>query len=153
MPFPIAQEIYDNTYNGGHDAFVSKFDNNLSIDTSASQGSDLIGEWITLKSKKKGPKYIVNARIKIKNEGNEDAESCIVKFYLSEDDLFDKDDILFKKVKTGNVKAGKSVRKRLFYSFHLNKRPQGKYVIAVIDANGEIAETNENNNEVANVPH
>jgi len=71
-----------------------------------------------------------------------------VKFYLSNDGIYDVADTYLKKVSTGKVKAGKSQKKAFSYIFKTGFSRSGKYVIALLDADGQVVEADESNNNI-----
>ena len=113
-------------------------------------GPDLTGIWEglnpTCKSTKKGTKCSIKGTIEILNNGDKDAPSSTVKFYLSDDATYDEGDRFLKKVSTGKIKTEKSKIKSLSYSFKSGEVISGKYIIVVIDADNKVVEVNEGNN-------
>ena len=53
-----------------------------------------------------------------------------------------------KQVATGTIKVGKSKTKTFSYTLPLEETASGEYIIAVIDADNTVAESNESNNYV-----
>jgi hypothetical protein len=113
-------------------------------------GPDLTGLWEelnqTCKPTKKGPKCSIKGTIEILNNGDKDAPSSTVKFYLSDDATYDEGDRFLKKVSTGKIKAEESKIKSLSYNFKAGEIISGKYIITVIDADNKVVEANEGNN-------
>ena len=111
---------------------------------------DLTGQWTLLqqscKSSKKGQRCAVKGTLNIGNTGNADGKSAFVRFYLSDDPSYDEGDLLLKQLASGKVKAGKSKNKKISYTLSFNETASQKYIIAVIDADDTITETNEGNN-------
>jgi hypothetical protein len=127
------------------------------IGIGAPPAPDLTGEWLsqitqTCKETSKGPKCKVSGTLGVKNIGNQDAPSSRVRFYLSNDRTYDKDDIFLKQVATGTLKAGKSKAKKLSGSLPPGTTGSGKNIIAVIDADKTVAEANETNNNAVYGP-
>ena len=124
--------------------------------TQASDLPDLTGEWLTItqicKTKRSGTKCKIKGKLNIQNIGNEKAYASALRFYLSNDDEYDTGDTLLKEKSTGKVKVGKSKKKNLKYKFSIGETASGQYVIAVIDADNEISEMNENNNNISYGP-
>lgn len=75
-----------------------------------------------------------------------------MRFYLSDDNNYDDGDIFLKKIATGKIKAGRSVKKIFAYSFKTGVSATGKYIIAVFDADNKIVEADKLNNEVSSWP-
>ncbi len=91
----------------------------------------------------------MNGLLNIQNVGNVNARSSFVKFYLSEDDVYDEGaDIFLKQVAIGVIRTGTSKVMRLSYSLPLGETAAGRYVIAVIDANNAVQELDKGNNLV-----
>lgn len=113
---------------------------------------DLTGQWAVFaqscKTSKKGQRCSVKGTLNIRNTGNGDAKSAFVQFYLSDDPSLDQEDLLLKQLASGTVKANKSKAKKLSYTFPFNETASHKYLIAVIDADNTIAETDESNNTI-----
>lgn len=118
--------------------------------------SDLNGNWVSLTqtcmNTKKGIKCKIKGQLNIRNAGNEDTLSSFVRFYLSDNNIYDEDDIFLKQVSTGKIQAGMSKRRALSYSFPAGETISDKYIIAVIDADHTVAEIDENNNDIVYGP-
>jgi len=86
----------------------------------------------------------VTALLKVMNQGNVDAGAFKVKIFLSNDSTLDGEDTLKKtfKVKGLPIGATKSLRIKVTHSASM----RDKYLIGSIDADDEVAESNENNN-------
>ncbi|NWF76691.1 MAG: hypothetical protein HXY53_09035, partial [Nitrospirae bacterium] len=124
--------------------------------TQAANLPDLTGTWSsmtqTCKETSSGAKCKIIGTLNIQNTGNETASSSALRFYLSNDAVYDADDILLKESSTGKVKAGMSKDKKLKYKLPIGETASGQYVIAVIDADNTITESNETNNAVTYGP-
>lgn len=114
---------------------------------------DLTGQWLsitqTCKTKKNGMKCKIIGTMNIQNIGNEKASPSALRFYLSDDTVYDAGDELLKESSTGKIKSGMSKNKKLKYKFPIDESASGQYVIAVIDADNTITESNETNNIVS----
>ncbi len=123
---------------------------------------DLTGNWVSLDQTCRGvwrrsgtgagrPSRVVwkckiSGKLNIQNVGTLNAPSSFVRFYLSTDGVYNEgSDPFLKQVATGTVKMGKSKAKTLSYR---GEPAWGKYVIAVIDADKTVEESNESNNYV-----
>jgi hypothetical protein len=111
--------------------------------------SDLTGQWNSLMQKcrinRGGTKCKITGTLSIQNMGTLKAHSSFVRFYLSTDNLCDEGaDTFLKQKATGTVRAWKNKTKKLSYSFQ--KTVSGMYVVALIDADNSVVESNENNN-------
>ena len=83
------------------------------------------------------------------NEGDINAGSFVVTYYLSEDGTTASS--VLKKSKVRRLAAGRSAS--LSFSYRSRTSLTGKYIIAVVDSGNSITETDENNNEaVARIP-
>jgi uncharacterized repeat protein (TIGR02543 family) len=126
------------------------------VDLKGGSGADLTGTWIsmkeTCKNTKKGIKCSLKGNLTVQNTGNIDVKKSSVKFYLSDDGIYDGGDTYLKKVSTGKVKAGKSQKKTISYSFKTGFSTSGKYVIAVLDADGQVVEADKSNNNIVYGP-
>jgi len=88
----------------------------------------------------------------IQNIGDGDAGSMVVKYYLSDDDVFDGGDTLLKSDSLDKIIAGSVVPRTFKRTFAAGFSLSGKYIIAVVDANNAVVESNENNNSIAYGP-
>ncbi|NWF76100.1 MAG: choice-of-anchor D domain-containing protein [Nitrospirae bacterium] len=124
--------------------------------TQAAGLPDLTGQWLTMeqtcKTKKSGTKCKIKGKLSIQNIGKQDATTSFVRYYLSTDNIYNAGDTPLKQVSTGKVKVDKNKEKKLSYSFSSGQSASGQYVIAVIDADNEIVESNDNNNNIAYGP-
>lgn len=111
--------------------------------------ANLTGTWISLTRQCKGTKCKINGTLNIENIGGQDAATSFVRFYLSDDNAYDAGDTFLKQVASGTVKVGKSVNKKLSYALPSGVTASGKYVIAVLDADDALRETDENDNVIA----
>jgi hypothetical protein len=114
---------------------------------------DLSGDWSSLlqscRSTAGGEKCSLLGKFDIENLGDSDAPSSHVKFYLSGDAIYNAGtDAFLKQISTGTVKAGKIKTLRFGYNLTTGGNATGKYVIGVIDPDGTIPESSEDNNIV-----
>jgi hypothetical protein len=112
---------------------------------------DLTGTWNSLtqtcRQRIGGEKCSLSGKLSVENMGDQNAPSSLVKFYLSGDGIYQPGvDTFLKQIVTGVVKAGKSKALRMSYSLPAGENALGKYVIAVIDAENTVVESNEANN-------
>ena len=112
---------------------------------------DLTGLWTSLvqqcNSTSKGINCKIRGVLNIQNIGYQEAAS-LVRFYLSDDGTYDEGDMFLKRLSTGTLKAGKSKKMSLSYSFPPGFSATDKYIIAVIDADTSVLEENEGNNNI-----
>jgi hypothetical protein len=113
---------------------------------------DFSGGWEEIawscKANKGTWKCKIKGTFKIENGGPGDGGSASVDFYLSDDGNFGPEDTWLKRVSTGKIKTGAHKEKTLSKTLTLGSTPVGKYVIAVIDEEKLVAETDETNNEI-----
>jgi hypothetical protein len=113
---------------------------------------DLKGEWIALDRKcsyrNKRPNCSMSGKLKIENIGSLKAPKSVVRFYLSDDKVYDQGDTLLKQMAVGNLGAGKSSTKTLNYTIPSGGTAGGKYIIAVIDADNAVVEYKGDNHVV-----
>jgi hypothetical protein len=128
----------------------------VSYSLDSSQRPDLTGTWTSLiqtcRDSKNGTRCKVKGKLNIQNMGTKNAASSTVKFYLSNDNVFDAADTYLKKISVKNIKTGESSDKSLKYTFPYGETLAGKYIIAVVDADNTVFEANEDNNEIAYGP-
>lgn len=113
-------------------------------------GPNLTGRWTSLtqscKNNRKGIKCKVTGKIIIQNIGDQVARPSKVRTYISDDSTYDGGDTLLKQIATGKMKPGKSTKKTFSYSFPYTVSISGKYIIALIDAENTVIETDERDN-------
>ena len=111
---------------------------------------DLTGSWSNLvqtcKAKKDGQHCHVKGKLIVQNIGSADAPTSFIRYYLSDDAVFDGSDTLLKQQATGSVKLSKPKKKTLSANLPTGISGDGKFIIAVIDADNTVAECNEFNN-------
>ena len=139
-------------------SIVSQWSNSLTVNISATPSPDLTGQWVSLtktcKNTLHGIQCKVSAKFTAQNTGNKDAPSTVyVSFYLSGDNTFSQSDTLVKnKVSAGKLKKGASKTIALSAMFPVGVPISGKYLIAVVDPQGSITESDENNNQIVYGP-
>ena len=123
----------------------------------AAPGPDLTGSWETpvgqtCKSTSRGQRCSINGILTVYNAGTRDAPSTHVGVYLSNDDIYDEGDILLKRLSTGKIKAGSFKSRKFSYTLPLGNTAAGKYIIAFIDKENVVLETDEPNNKIISGP-
>ena len=90
----------------------------------------------------------------VRNEGDANAASTTVRFFLSNDATLDAGDTLLTQVASGNVQSGGGGVKSIPLNAQLpnGSSAVGKFVIAVVDAENIVVENNETNNTVVSGP-
>lgn len=107
--------------------------------------------WLSLTQRCEGTGEAQECRLKGKvrtrNQGNQKTrKKSYLNFYLSPDNVFDGGDTFLRRVTVDTLKPGKTKSKKLKYKLPTGEDASGKYVIAVVDATGRIAELDETNN-------
>jgi glucose/arabinose dehydrogenase len=118
---------------------------------------DLTGSWdlvsSTCRTLSSGLQCQIQGRFLLRNQGAQRAlAGAYTKFYLSQDATLSPDDVEIRKRWVGRLSSGRTVR--LFFRKNL---PRGEtalsqFLIAVVDAENGIAETQENNNIIVSTP-
>jgi subtilase family serine protease len=88
----------------------------------------------------------------VENAGNAGASKSRVSYYLSDDSALDGTDVLLQSDRVSALGAGEISVGRLMARLPQGGSPFGRYVIAVVDAKGDVAETRELNNRVPSGP-
>jgi hypothetical protein len=135
---------------------ISSNDANESIVTVKVKGrsgdADLTGEWISLsqscRSTDSGDVCKLNGSLKVRNEGFKYVATASVRYFLSDDGVYDTGDLFLKKYGTGELPIGTGKKFAFNYKFPVGETASGKYVIAVLDLNDKIVEIDETNNEI-----
>ncbi len=110
---------------------------------------DLRGEWSSFSVKSSPAGYEVSGNLTVYADGAK-ATGVKANIYLSNDDTYDSNDILLGSVTIGTINAGASKSKTFKYKGPNN--PSGECLIAVIDPDTTVRESNENNNTVVKCP-
>ncbi len=117
---------------------------------------DLTGQWNSLTQSCKTTagknKCKLQGALNIRNQGDQKAPASTIRLYLSQDEVLDENDVILKKLSTGSLKAGAGKMVKWSYNLPVGDQATGKYVIAVIDEEMAVAESDENNNEIAEGP-
>ena len=108
------------------------------------QATDLSGVWSKVSKKKRKAKFKVSGRLTVTAIDNK-APNVKVRVYLSDDEAYDQMDILLGSKTMGTINTGQSIFKTLSYG-NLPADPTGKYLIAVIDPDNKITESDKSNN-------
>ena len=108
---------------------------------------DLRGEWSGVSVKQNKTNYEISGKLAVFSDDGK-AASVSAKVYLSDDSAYDQSDTLLGSASIGTINANSSKVKALKYKATTN--PSAKYLIAVIDPDGKVTESNENNNVSGN---
>jgi len=104
---------------------------------------DLSGAWSNISKKKVGTRYRVSGKLTVSNTGTQKASRATVKVYLSDNATYELSDQYLGST-TMNINANRSASKT--FNYFVTEDPTGKYLIALIDPDNTIQESNENNN-------
>ena len=153
--FPSTTGAFQDKVTGNADAFIAKISDKTgggSIPTGDGK-SDLVGSWLKLSSECRGTESKVRCKIKgklkIENGGTGNAKTSFVKFFLSNDSTFSPDDTFLKQVATGKVTIEGSKKRALAVQSPKGVNVAGKFILAVLDSENSIDESNEGNNTIA----
>jgi uncharacterized repeat protein (TIGR01451 family) len=114
--------------------------------------ADLTGSWQsasqTCKNKHGVTTCSIKGNLNVVNQGTGTSGACVARLYLSDDASYDASDTLIGEVNIPSLPAGG--HKRLTARFSVPAgNASGKFLIAVLDANGAVPEANESNNNIA----
>jgi len=111
---------------------------------------DLTGNWVSALQQCNAAKgrCSVNGRLNVINQGAGNAKGCVVRFYVSTDSVLSADDLLVRQVNLGALPAGQSKLTNVSFPIPRGTSASGKFVIAVLDADNAVTETNESNNNI-----
>jgi subtilase family serine protease len=124
----------------------------LSVTINQTPLPDLTGQWSSLSqtcnNTLRGTKCSLKGKFTVQNIGNLDASSSTIKFHLSDNNTYNEGDTLLKQFPSGTIMAGGSLTGNIKFNLPSGQTASGKYVIAVIDADNTVTESNESNNQV-----
>lgn len=116
-------------------------------------GADLSATWLTQKRISRGSgskmKWTLSGSVQVLNQGTTKAGASTIRLVLSPDGMADAGDALVKQVKVAALAPGKSKTVKWSAVLPAGQTGAGQYVVAVLDALGQVAEANETNNAVA----
>jgi hypothetical protein len=140
----------------GDTSVVSDWSPSLTVTINPAPLPDLTGQWNSLtqtcQNTLKGTKCSLKGKFTLQNIGLSDASSSKVKFYLSDNSSYDGGDTLLKEITSETISAGGSLTGNIKFNLPTGQTASGKYVIALIDADNTVVESNENNNKVVYGP-
>jgi murein DD-endopeptidase MepM/ murein hydrolase activator NlpD len=117
---------------------------------------DLTGQWNSLAQSCRATAGKLRCKLQgalnIQNRGDQKALASAVSLYLSLNETLDENAVFLKKLNVGSLKAGAGKVIKWTYNLPINDQAAGKHVIAVIDEDMLIAESDENNNATAGGP-
>jgi len=104
---------------------------------------DLMGKWMFLNQICSVEGCEISGRFIIRNAGNLDTPASPVRFYLSEDGIYDEGkDLLLKEVRTKAIESGESQSIWLDYRLKPGQDGRRKYIITIIDGENRVVESN-----------
>ncbi|MCB9898035.1 MAG: hypothetical protein H6825_08530 [Planctomycetes bacterium] len=124
------------------------------VQQAGTTGPDLAGEWTKLLQHcktKTTTRCRLSGRLLVTNLGDQVAAKTYVRFYLSDDEQFDVGDTLVKERKVKTLKPGKSSTRKLKVKLPVDTTASGRFVLAVLDADGILTEIDESNDVVASM--
>jgi len=117
-----------------------------------SGAADLSGLWKSLsqscKDTTSGPVCKLSGSVRVRNEGYKSIDSASVRFFLSDDGIYDAGDQFLNKFGTGELLWGESKGFSFSYKLPVGETATGRSVIAVLALNNKITELDETNNEI-----
>jgi hypothetical protein len=115
--------------------------------------ADLTANWLSQKAAPKGTgaklRWTLSGSVSIANSGTVKSAASTVRFVLSSDTTADAGDQLLKQVKVAALQATRAKTVKWSVKLPPGQSGAGRYVLAVVDALGQVTETDETNNTVA----
>jgi hypothetical protein len=147
---PAAADSYESSFE------INSNDANESVVTVSVKGrsgdADLTGSWKSLsqscKSTASGIVCKLSGTLRVRNEGFKSVDSAGVRYFLSDDGIYDAGDQFLTKFGTGELAWGKGKGFSFSYKLPVGETATGRYVIAVVDINNKVVELDETNNEI-----
>jgi hypothetical protein len=139
-------------------SIISTWSSAFTVNITAAPAPDLTGQWVSLKQTCRNTRSSKQCKLAgsftVQNSGNKDTSSSFyLSIHLSQDNVFSSgDDTLLKQVSVGKMKKGASKKVNLSVNLAPGATVSGKYVIAVIDSQSVITESNKNNNQIVYGP-
>jgi hypothetical protein len=123
----------------------------LVIPLEGGSGPDLFGQWKEFsqdcKTRRDEIRCETKAAFEVRNTGNLQASSFVVRFFLSADSNLDEEEDLFiGRERIGKLKPIKGKEIKLKFKLERGETATGKYLLALVDANDDIVEADETNN-------
>jgi len=115
-----------------------------------SGAADLTGEWKSLSQSCNSSTSVckLSGSLRVRNVGYKNIDSASVRFFLSDDEVYDGVDQFLTKFGTGQLSWGDSKGFSFAYKLPVGETATGRYVIAVLDINNKIVELDETNNGI-----
>jgi len=114
---------------------------------------DLTGYWVSVKQTcGRTSRCTIKGKFVVQNTGTSNSSAFKIRFYLSNDTIFSSDDLFLKEYSIKSLKSNTS--KAISFNVKLTSGLNAamRHVIAVVDADNVVNETNENNNLLPSVP-
>jgi uncharacterized repeat protein (TIGR01451 family) len=125
-------------------------DGDLAVEASFASATGLVGEWVgltqTCRIKKQQPRCRVNGTLRVMNVGPVRAKKFITRFFFSDDPTLNAGYVVLKDKKVPALDAGSERLVNIDLSLPSGVNGSGKYVVAYVDANAQVAEGDEANN-------
>jgi uncharacterized repeat protein (TIGR01451 family) len=117
-------------------------------------GPDLTGNWVGVTARERVQRNSVRSQIKatftVRNIGDATAGNSRLRCFISDDAVLDADDTPVGAQSVGSLKAGQSKQRTV--TANLAGDQSSRFLIASVDAEGQVAETNEMNNVIVHGP-
>ena len=110
--------------------------------------ADLDGSFTRVTENCPGSGCVLKLILKVRNLGGAKAVKSVARVYLSSDATFDAGDTFLRSKSFGKIKAGRAQKKRFTARLPGGASATGQYVIAVLDADQAVVESNDGNNVV-----
>jgi len=145
-PGEVTHTVRATAFEADTDAQDDQLTQSVSVGTAVKAELNL--EWAGVKvvCPRRG-KCRFTGKVRIRNQGGTDARKFVVRFYRSSDLVLNGDDFLIDEVKIARLAKGKSSTVKLNAKSYPGGSPY--YVLAMVDAAGEVAEADETDNVAA----
>jgi uncharacterized repeat protein (TIGR01451 family) len=127
-------------------------DGNLAVEANFASATGLAGDWLGLtqtcrvKGKKQQPRCRITGTLKVTNSGPVRSGKSITRFFFSDDPTLNAGFVVLKDKKVPALDAGGERLLQVNFRLPSGVNGSGKYVVAYIDADAQVAEGNEANN-------
>jgi uncharacterized repeat protein (TIGR01451 family) len=127
-------------------------DGDLAVEASFASATGLAGDWIGLtqtcrvKGKKQQPRCRITGTLKVINTGPVRAGKFITRFFFSDDPTLNAEFTVLKDKKVPALDAGSERFLQVNFRLPSGANGSGKYIVAYVDADAQVAEGNEANN-------
>lgn len=125
---------------------------NIRIYTCQIKGIDLTGQWSNLYQSCRSNRCTLKGKFSVSNTGTSYSSQFKVRFYLSNNSSYDISDSLLKEVSISKLKYNSSKAISLNIRLPVGTNAFTKYILAIIDQDNLVNETDENNNIIVYGP-